>query len=58
MYAEIIELLQVVVASGTISGLKGSFSIKMNKGEAGLASMERLYGEVVGKLNLAGVATG
>ncbi|OGR30527.1 MAG: hypothetical protein A2X79_04835 [Desulfuromonadaceae bacterium GWB2_53_15] len=33
LYAELIELLQIVEASRTISSLKGSFSIKGNKGE-------------------------
>ncbi len=33
LYAEMIDLLQVIEASRTISSLKGSFSIKVNKGE-------------------------
>ena len=33
LYAELIDLLQIVEASRTISSLKGSFSIKENKGE-------------------------
>lgn len=33
LYAELVELLQIVEASRTISSLKGSFSIKENKGE-------------------------
>ncbi len=33
LYAELVELLQIAEASRSISSLKGSFSIKVNKGE-------------------------